>query len=162
MSELPRRRRVTPSVPLPYDETTANRTLPLVRRIVHDLTGRHALWQAAVSGFEYATIGSAADAPDADAERFQADAQRLAREIDDCLVELDALGIECRDPARGVVAFPGRVNGLDLAFTWMPGDAAVYNWASENGTSNSEPSRAQEIFGNTSFASRSKSDGSRE
>lgn len=49
------------------------------------------------------------------------------------------------------------------------GDVAVSEWrdydagsASANGTSSSMPSRAQPVAGNTSLASRSRSDGSRE
>lgn len=162
MATFQRGRRGTPRVPLPYSETQANRALPLVRRIVSDLVERHARWQDAVTGFEYATIASVADVPDADAERFQATAQQLAREIEGFFAELDELGVECRDPARGVVAFPGERNGRADYFLWAPGDAVVTGSASANGTSTSIPSRAQVVGENRSLASRSRSDGSRE
>lgn len=162
MPTFERGRRGTARVPLPYSESQANRTLPLVRRIVGDLVDRHARWQDAVTGFEYATIASLAEWPDADAERFQAVAQQLAREIEGLLGELDELGVECRDPARGIVAFPGERDGRADYFVWAPGDAAVAASASANGTSTSNPSRAQIAAGNSSLASRSRSDGSRE
>lgn len=162
MTPFAHRPRGAARVPLPFSAEQADRTLPLVRRIVRDLTEHHARWQDAVTGFEYATVASVADAPDADAERYQADAQRLAREIEGFLAELDALGVECRDPARGLVAFPGEREGSPVYFTWEPGAAAVSSPASANGTSNSEPSRPHDVAGNSSLASRSRSDGSRE
>jgi len=162
MATFERGRRGTPRVPLPYSEMQANRALPLVRRIVGDLVERHARWQDAVTGFEYATLASLAERPDADAERLQAVAQQLAREIEGFFAELDELGVECRDPARGVVAFPCAREGRADYFVWAPGDAAVAASASANGTSTSNPSRAQVAGVNTSLASRSRSDGSRE
>jgi len=162
MSALAHRARTAPRVPLPYDEATANRAVPLLRRIVRDLTTLHQLWQDAVTGFEYATIGSQADAADAEADRLQGEAQRLARDIEACLVELDHLGADCRDPARGTIVLPGMRDGAACYFVWAPGDTAVSVSASANGTSNSAPSRAQDVAGNTSLASRSRSDGSRE
>lgn len=162
MASFERGHRGTPRVPLPYNEPQANRTLPLVRRIVGDLVDRHARWRHAVTGFEYATIASLAESPDADAERLQAAAQRLAREIEGLFAELDELGVECRDPARGIVAFPCERDGRAGYFVWAPGDAVVAASASANGTSTSNPSRAQVAAENTSLASRSRSDGSRE
>ena len=58
-----KRRPVELRVTLPYSLEAANRTLPLVRRIVDDLSHRYADWQDALSKFEYATTRSSADAP---------------------------------------------------------------------------------------------------
>ena len=130
---------------------------------------RYADWQDAVSRFEYATTKSTADAPDAEAEELQARAQRMAAEIDACVGELAELGMQCRAFDTGLVIFPGERDGRPTRFVWRRGDASVSEWrdygadsASANGTSSSIPSRAQPVSGNTSFASRSRSDGSRE
>ena len=158
-----------PHAPQRYTEALANRAIPLVRRIVDDLVRRFAAWQDAVSRFEYATIKSTAGAPDPEAEALQAAAERLAAEIEMCVRELDDLGVECRAFDTGVVIFPGERDGVRVRFVWRRGDAAVSEWrdydagtASAKGTSSSMPSRAQPDAGNTSRASRSKSDGSRE
>ena len=159
-----------PSVPRgPYTEELANRSLPLVRRIVDDLVRSYRDWQDAVSRFEYATTRSTADAPDPEAEGLQAEAERMAGEITDCVAELDQLGVECRAFDIGLVIFPGVREGRPARFVWRRGDAAVSEWpdydsdsASAKGTSSSMPSRAQPTAGKTSRASRSKSDGSRE
>ena len=153
----------------PYSEGLANRALPLVSRIVEDLVQRYADWQDAVSRFEYATTKSTADAPDPDAETFQAEAARMAAEIDAHVAELAELGVECRAFDIGLVIFRGERNGVPARFVWRRGDARVSEWrdytaasASEKGTSSSMPSRAQPVAGKTSRASRSRSDGSRE
>jgi hypothetical protein len=157
------------SPPRIYTEELANSALPLVRRIVDDLVVRFRAWQDAVSRFEYATIKSTASTPDPDADALQAEASSIAEEIDTCVRELDQLGVECRAFDTGLVIFPGERNGTRVRFVWRRGDAAVSEWrdydagsASAKGTSSSMPSRAQPVTGNTSLASRSRSDGSRE
>lgn len=153
--------------PRRYTESLANSAIPLVRRIVEDLVRRFADWQAAVSRFEYATVKSRAGAPDPDAEALQAEAARLAAEIEECVRELDQLGVGCTEFDTGLVIFPAV--GTPGHYAWRLGDAAVRAWtyedsvaASLKGTSSSMPSRAQDVTGNTSRASRSRSDGSRE
>jgi hypothetical protein len=152
-----------------YTEALANRALPLVRRIVDDLVKHYIDWQDAVSRFEYATTKSTATAPDPEAEQLQGEAERMAAEIDSCVNELGELGVQVRAFDIGLVIFPGERDGVPARFVWRRGDAAVSEWrdydagsASENGTSSSMPSRAQPVAGKSSFASRSRSDGSRE
>ncbi len=108
-------------VKLPYTLETANRTLPLVRRIVDDLAHRYADWQDALSRFEYATTRSSADAPDPEADMLEQAAKRLAVEIEGYVAELAELGIECIDFATGLIEFPGE----DAPFLWQRGDVAV-------------------------------------
>ena len=147
--------------PGPWTAEQADRALSLVRRIVGDLVACYAEWQDRVTRFEYATSRSRAEAPDAEADRLQREAQALAEQIEGFVRELDELGVECRALDTGVVDFPGELDGRPVYFSWKLGDAAV-STASVNGTSISIPSRAQTTLGKTSFASRSRSDGSRE
>lgn len=116
-----KRRPVEVRVTLPYTLEGANRTLPLVRRIVGDLSHRYADWQDALSKFEYATTRSSADAPDPEADALEQAAKTLAMEIDGYVAELAELGIECIDFATGLIEFPGG----DAPFLWQRGDAAV-------------------------------------
>jgi hypothetical protein len=108
-------------VPLPYTAELANRSLPLVRRIVGDVVRHYSNWQDAVSRFEYATSRSSAGTPDAEADRLQHEAQLLATEIDGFVRELAQLGVECRDLAEGRVEFPGDTE----TFQWRPGEKEV-------------------------------------
>jgi hypothetical protein len=121
-------RRRAPQVQLPYTVERANRTLPLVRRIVDDLVACYIEWEAAVSRFEYATTKSRAENPDPDAERLQAQAQALAEQVEGFVDELDELGLECRAFDTGLVDFPGELDGRPVYFCWMRGERAVEHW----------------------------------
>ncbi|MGH7484097.1 MAG: DUF2203 family protein, partial [bacterium] len=46
----------------------ANRTLPLVSKIVDDLVREHKMWEDKVREFELATVGASPEHPDAIAE----------------------------------------------------------------------------------------------
>ncbi len=116
-----KRRPVEVRVSLPYTLDAANKTLPLVRRIVDDLSHRYADWQDALSKFEYATTRSSADAPDPEADVLEQAAKKLAVEIDSYVAELAELGIECIDFATGLIEFPGE----EAPFLWQRGDAVV-------------------------------------
>ena len=117
-----------PQVQLPYTPARANRTLPLVGRIVEDLVACYAKWRAAVSRFEYATTGSRAELPDADAALLEAEAQALAKQIEGFVGELQELGLECRALDTGLVDFPGELDGRPVYFCWMRGESAVEHW----------------------------------
>jgi hypothetical protein len=106
----------------------ANRALPLLRRIVDDLTACYAFWQEAVIRFEYATSKSRADSPDPDADALQQEAQRLAVDIEGFVRELDELGVECRALDTGLVDFPGELDGRPVYFCWQKGERAVEHW----------------------------------
>jgi hypothetical protein len=84
----------------------ANRTLPLVGRIVDDLVRDHARWEDKVREFELATVGASPDHPDAIADLLQVEAQRLARDIEGYIAG-GALGIRSAD--TGLVDFRGQI-----------------------------------------------------
>jgi hypothetical protein len=116
-----KRSSVEVQVALPYTLQRANQSLPLVRRIVDDLSHRYAEWQDALSKFEYATTRSSALAPDPEADALEIAAKKLAIEIDGYVDELAELGISCIDFASGLVEFPGE----GAPFLWQRGDVAV-------------------------------------
>ncbi|HST07267.1 MAG TPA: DUF2203 family protein, partial [Gemmatimonadaceae bacterium] len=91
----------------------ANRTLPLVGRIVEDLVRDHRAWEDKVREFELATVGSSPEHPDVIAELLQIEAQRLAREIESYIAELSDLGVVCKGMDTGLVDFPGQMEGRD-------------------------------------------------
>ncbi len=106
----------------------ANRTLPLVRRIVEDLVRDHRRWEDKVREFELATVGSSPDRPDAIAELLQLEAQRLAREIEGYIAELHDLGVICKGMDTGLVDFRGRIDGHDVFYCWKLGEPSVLYW----------------------------------
>ena len=85
----------------------ANRTLPLVRRIVSDAVRDYWRWQDAVREFEVAALRSSPDHPDEIADRLQGEATRLAEEIVGYMGELAELGVLFKGFDTGLVDFPG-------------------------------------------------------
>jgi hypothetical protein len=118
-----------PQAPPLYTAELANRTLPLVRRIVADLVMRYRDWQDAVSRFEYATTKSTAVLPDPEANALQTAAEQLAAEVDAHVAELAELGVNVRGFDTGLVEFPGWLDGQPVHFYWLPGQASVANSA---------------------------------
>jgi hypothetical protein len=106
----------------------ANRTLPLVSRIVEDLVREHKMWEDKVREFELATVGSSPEHPDAMAELLQAEAQRLAIDIEGYIAELNDLGVICKGMGTGLVDFRGQIDGRDVFYCWKLGEPSVQYW----------------------------------
>jgi hypothetical protein len=106
----------------------ANRTLPLVSKIVDDLVRGHRNWEDKVREFELATVGSSPERPDAMAELLQIEAQRLAVEIEGYIAELAELGVACKSMDTGLVDFPGLRDGKPVFYCWMLGEPRVQYW----------------------------------
>ena len=111
----------------------ANRALALVRRIVEDIVHGYAEWRERVQEFEAAAARSRADAPDPHAEALQREAQRLAADIDGCVRELTALGVEFKGFDLGLVDFPGEVDGRPAFLCWHLGEPSVRHWHARDG-----------------------------
>jgi hypothetical protein len=135
----------------------ATAALPLVRRIVDDLVIAYRRWREAVEAFEYATSGTRADLPNAEADELMTVAQRLAAEIDGYRGELAKLEVRVLRVDRGLVAFRSERDGEVTSLFWSPGaPAPTYTLSDpeseEYGTSISWPSLAQVVAGKRSRA----------
>jgi hypothetical protein len=106
----------------------ANRTLPLVRRIVADIVETYRRWQEEVRAFEIASAAMNGDVPSAEAVAHEREAQRLATEITGFVRELDALGVEFKGYDVGLVDFPSRVGDRPVYLCWRLGEPAVQYW----------------------------------
>ncbi len=104
----------------------ANRTLPLVRRIVQDIVDHYARWQELVKSLD---VLAAAPAPDTVMiDRLQRDIQAAARGIDAFVRELNDLGVEMKGFDIGLVDFPGEIDGRPVYLCWRLGETAVAHW----------------------------------
>ena len=106
----------------------ANRTLPLVSRIVEDIVRTYAVWQDKVREFEVLSATVRADVPNASAEALQREAGLLAEEIDRYIAEIDGLGVEFKGFDLGLVDFPGEIDGRPVYLCWRLGEPAVQFW----------------------------------
>lgn len=106
----------------------ANRTLPLVRRIVADIVVQHERWADCLRASEVLAANATPGHPDPRAEAAERELNALAREIEGYRQELTALGIELKDYARGLVDFPAELEGRPVWLCWRLGEPAVEHW----------------------------------
>lgn len=110
----------------------ANRTLPLVRKIVADIVSLHQRWRETIVALDVLASAQRADAPNDRGEQLEREAQALAREIDDCQRELESLGILLKDRRQGLVDFPTLMEGRRVLLCWRLGEPEVQFWHEED------------------------------
>ena len=106
----------------------ANRTLPLVRKIVEDVVRQHRLWREKILELDLVASTARAGEPRERAEELEREAQVLAKEIDGFQQELERLGIQLKDRRLGLVDFPSEMNGRQILLCWRLGEAEIQFW----------------------------------
>lgn len=119
---------ILPDVTRLYTPELANRSLPLVRRIVEDIVGQFARWQARVREFEIVSASNSMSDPDPRAEELEREVASLAAELEHFHQELTALGVEFKDYALGLVDFPAEIDGRPIELCWRLGEPTVAYW----------------------------------
>lgn len=110
----------------------ANKTLPLVRRIVSDAVRDYWRWQEKVREYEEVAANRTIDEPNDDAVRLERETQQLARDIDGYIAEIRQLGVEMKGIDSGLVDFPAEVNGRPVLLCWQLGEESVQYWHEED------------------------------
>ena len=110
----------------------AQRTLPLVRRIVEDVVRQHRIWREKILELDLVASSSRAEEPRLRAEVLEKEAQELAREIDGYQKELEELGIQLKDRRLGLVDFPSDMAGKRVLLCWRLGETEVQFWHEED------------------------------
>ena len=106
----------------------ANRTLPLVRKIVEDVVQQHRRWREAILELDLVASSLCADDPGDRATTLERAVQALAREIDGYKREIEDLGIQLKDPRLGLVDFPSEMGGRTVLLCWRLGEPEVQYW----------------------------------
>jgi hypothetical protein len=110
----------------------ANKTLPLVRRIVEDVVRQHRHWRERILELDLVASSSRPEESRGRAEELERDAQDLAREIDSYQRELEELGIQLKDRRMGLVDFPSEIAGRRVLLCWRLGEGEVQFWHDED------------------------------
>lgn len=112
-----------------FTVSEAERTLPLVRRIVTDITTLYPQWRDLVSRHE---LLAARSNPEWGESPEQLDLQRqiesIARRITECQDELARVGCVLKDPQLGLVDFYGKLDGRDIFWCWKQGEDRIGHW----------------------------------
>lgn len=110
----------------------ANKTLPLVRRIVEDVVRQHRSWREKILELDLVASSARADEARDRADELEREAQALAHEIDGYQRELDELGILLKDRRLGLVDFPSEMGGRHVLLCWRQGEVEVQFWHEED------------------------------
>ena len=113
-----------------FTPAQANAMLPLVRRIVADITGlvgelkeRHARLVRLQKPH-----GNIDDAHREELLQVEADFERAREQMGEFIDELAELGVELKDPVTGLIDFPWWKDGREVYLCWRLGEAEVGHW----------------------------------
>jgi hypothetical protein len=117
----PQRKRPAPSQPVrKFTLEQANKTLPLVKRIVADIVKMH----------ERATQNQlrVEKAKGADQQSAQRELDASVDRLQDLVDELSEVGCELKDYETGLIDFVGRHEGHDVNLCWKLGEEKITHW----------------------------------
>jgi hypothetical protein len=99
----------------------ANRSLPLVKRIVSDIVRVHGLASSYRQSLEQTTGAK-------ELATLQTELDRAVARQDELLDELSNVGVELKDFEVGLVDFIGRHDGRDVCLCWKLGEEQITHW----------------------------------
>ena len=113
----------------------ANRTLPLVRRIVQDIVDDYRHWKEALARYELAAAYQRPDqgeSPEVVTRRREVD--DIAELINGYIAELEQVGCVLKGFDEGLVDFRGRMEERDVWLCWRLGETEVGHWHEMDGS----------------------------
>jgi hypothetical protein len=111
----------------------ANKSLPLVKRIVADIVAQHSRAAASREMLEHLTAAK-------DVAGAQAELEASITRLQDLIDELSDVGVELKDYEKGLVDFVGRHDGRDVYLCWKLGEEQITHWHElETGFSGRKP-----------------------
>ncbi|HMJ57673.1 MAG TPA: DUF2203 domain-containing protein [Gemmatimonadales bacterium] len=106
----------------------ANRTLPLVKRIVQDVASYYPTWKDLVAKYELVAAQARPDWGESPEQlSIKAQIDDVARKINGCLVELEQVGCEFKGE-EGLVDFHGTLEGREILWCWKLGEDRITHW----------------------------------
>jgi len=107
----------------------ANRTLPLVKRIVADLITLHPQWRDLVAQYELVSAQARPEwGESTDQLALRGRIEDIARQINDFLLELDQIGCVFKGFDPGLVDFYGKLDGKEMFWCWKLGEERIEHW----------------------------------
>ena len=107
----------------------ANRTLPLVRRIVTDIVDEYGRWKEHVFRYELVAAGSSAERGEsAEQVALRQKVDDAAARISDFVEELARIGCIFKGFEEGLVDFRARMDDRDVLLCWKLGEESIEYW----------------------------------
>ena len=107
----------------------ANKTLPLVSRIIGDIVRANAEVLEAYGRFRALTE----EGRSVQAEEAEDQLRELAHQVEEHCDELKEIGCVCKDPNLGLVDFPARVGRRIVFLCWKTGEPEIRYWPEVEG-----------------------------
>ena len=98
----------------------ANKSLPLVRRIVCDIVKAHA--EASGLQQQFDRLGAR------EQKTMQQRVEAVMHRLEDYVDELSEIGCELKDYQAGLIDFTGRHDGRDICLCWKLGEEKITHW----------------------------------
>jgi hypothetical protein len=116
-------------MPRYFTLSEANATLPLVRRIVADITATYPKWRDLVSSFELVAAQARPEwGESAEQVRLRGEVEAVAKDIANYLSELEQIGCVFKGFDQGLVDFYGKLDGRDVFWCWKVGEEKIEYW----------------------------------
>ena len=116
-------------MPRYFTLSEANATLPLVRRIVADITAAYPKWRDLVARYELVAAQARPEwGESAEQVRLRSEIEAAARDIAGYLSELERVGCVFKGFDQGLVDFYGKLDGRDIFWCWKVGEEKVEHW----------------------------------
>lgn len=107
----------------------AERTLPLLKRILSDLRVEYDIWREAMSSYEILAAGSRAESGEtADLISSRVAVTQAANRINDYLLELEAVGCLFKGFDEGLVDFYALRDDRLVLLCWRLGEDHITHW----------------------------------
>jgi len=104
----------------------ANRTLPLVGRIVADIVATHQRLLARID--EYRAYGQHTEAFKARRRELEEEMRELTDRVNGFVAELEEIGVEFKGFEEGLVDFHGMLDGRAVLLCWKIGEENIEWW----------------------------------
>jgi len=112
-----------------FTVANANRTLPLVTRVVRDIVNEHPRWRELVAEYEVAALAGHPDRGESqEQQRLRSEIDQVARRIDGYVRELDEIGCHLKSYEDGTVDFYSRHQSRLVFLCWRLGENSISHW----------------------------------
>lgn len=107
----------------------ANRTLPLVRRVVQDIMAVYPVWKDLVARYELIAAQARPEWGESPEQLgLKAEIDAVAAKINGFLQELEQVGCEFKGFDEGLVDFHGRLEEREILWCWKLGEERISHW----------------------------------
>jgi len=117
-----------------FTAAEANRTVPLVSRVVRDIVAEHPRWRDLVAQYEVAALSARPEWGESpELIRLRGEIDAAARRIDGFVKELDEVGCHLKGYEDGTVDFYAKHQDRLVFLCWRLGEETVGYWHEMNG-----------------------------